>query len=73
MIEALRKRSGDEKSLSNVFAEYLLGDKERAGECLLIRERMIKTLSLPSSFAVDYYFAEVSACSFFCLYLEMWR
>ncbi|KAL3800399.1 hypothetical protein ACHAWO_000990 [Cyclotella atomus] len=59
MIDALRKRSGDEKSFSNLLAEYSLGDTERAGECLLIRERMMKKLDLPPTFAVEYYFAEI--------------
>jgi len=59
MIEALRKQSGDEKSFANLVTEYSLGDTERAGECLLIRERMIETLKLPQTFAIDYYFAKI--------------
>ena len=59
MVEALRKKSGDEKSLSGLIAEYNLNDTERAGECLLIRERMMQRLQLPNTFAVEYYFAEI--------------
>lgn len=59
MINVLRKQSGDERSFANLVTEYSLGDTERAGECLLIRERMMNTLNLPQTFAVDDYFAKV--------------
>lgn len=58
-IEALRARSGDEKDWSGILTEYMLGDTERAGECLVIRERMMEKLDLPQSFAIEYYFAEI--------------
>lgn len=58
-MEALRQWTGGKKSLSGLWEEYCLGNTEQAGECLLIRERMMNTLGLPKTFAVDYYFAEI--------------
>ncbi|KAL7519852.1 hypothetical protein ACHAWX_004606 [Stephanocyclus meneghinianus] len=58
-IQALRRQSGDEKNFWGIFQEYRFGDTERAGECLVIRERMIEQLNLPPSFAIEYYFAEI--------------
>ena len=58
-IEALRRNSGDEKNIWGVYQEYKLGDAERAGECLVIRERMMEQLKLPPAFAVEYYFTEI--------------
>ena len=60
-MEALRRNSGDEKTIrGGLLEEYFMEDKERAGECLVIRERMMEELKLPQSFAIEYYFAEVS-------------
>jgi len=57
IAEALRIVAANEK---NVFFEELsMTDTERAGECLVIRERMIEQMGLSETFEIENYFAEV--------------
>jgi len=44
---------------SAVSSELSMTDTDRAGECLVIRERMIEQRGLPESFQIEDYFAEI--------------
>ena len=44
---------------SAVSSELSMTDKDRAGECLVLRERMIEQRGLPESFQIEDYFAEI--------------
>lgn len=58
-IEALRSTSDDIDSFSNVFEEYTMSGTDRAGEQLVIRERMMEQMNLPQTFAIENYFAQI--------------
>ena len=60
MVEALRSTSTDINSFQRGFFDELnLSEKDRAGEQLVIRERMISQLGLPQTFKIEDYFAQV--------------
>ena len=59
MTEALRGASTNINSFSTFFKELQMSEKDRAGEQLLIRERMMEQMNLPQTFAVEDYFSEI--------------
>ncbi|KAL7530275.1 hypothetical protein ACHAXR_003399 [Thalassiosira sp. AJA248-18] len=57
--EALRATSQNTDSIQNIFDEYSMSNTDRAGEQLVIRERIIDQLNLPQTFAIEDYFAKI--------------
>ncbi|KAL7550248.1 hypothetical protein ACHAWF_017002 [Thalassiosira exigua] len=59
-VEALRAASKDIASFVGVVSEeWTMSDTDRAGEQLVVRERMIEQMNLPQTFAIEDYFARI--------------
>jgi len=59
IAEALRNVSTNMNTFRIFFDEIFMDDKERAGEQLLYRERMMVQMNLPQNFAIENYFSEI--------------
>ena len=58
-VEALRAASANTDSINNILDEYSMTGTDRAGEQLVLRERMMEQMKLPQTFAIDDYFARI--------------
>ena len=58
-VEALRAASANTDSINKIFDEYSMTGTDRAGEQLVLRERMMEQMKLPQTFAIDDYFARI--------------
>jgi len=58
-IDALKATTSSDNVFELVFTERTMDEVERAGECLVARERILSQKSLPNEFAIENYFERI--------------
>lgn len=58
-IDALKATTSSDNVIELVFTERTMDEVERAGECLVARERILSQKSLPNEFAIENYFERI--------------
>lgn len=59
-VEALRMATPPHQNVfADIYNEYTMSNTERAGEQLVVRERMMEQMKLPDTFRIEDYFAQI--------------
>ena len=58
-IDALKATTSSDNVIELVFTERTMDEVDRAGECLVARERILSQKSLPNEFAIENYFERI--------------
>jgi len=58
-IDALKSTASNKNFIETIIDEKSMSEVDRAGECLVARERILDKYSLPQEFEIDAYFANI--------------
>ena len=58
-VDALKATVSNNNFIQTIFEERSMSEVDRAGECLVVRERILEKYQLPNEFAIEAYFGKI--------------